>query len=381
MINSIDIKNFKCFLDNRINFNKLTVFAGGNAVGKSTTIQSLLLIRQTVDKYIFRGSDSPSKHIALNGEYCLELGNSTEVLTSYAKDEEIEFNINESDIGSKFTYIANRNSSDIYLEFKENQMYSGDCSIMHKEFHYLNAERIGPRSMYNMNDHNFYNTGYKGENTAFVISKLYDKKIDKDRRIKNEEQLVPNLNKQIEYWMNYIIPGIEINTTMYNDINVVRMGLRRKYSETNFLNPNNIGFGISYVLPIIVSGLIADKGSMLIVENPESHLHPSGQSKVGQFLAQIAQAGVQVVIETHSEHVINGIRIAIMKNMINNENVIINFLDLDRNQKGILVDCIELNEFAELNKWPKGFFDQEEDDLRELFLLKRGRGSNGFLSK
>ena len=61
-------------------------------------------------------------------------------------------------------------------------------------------------------------------------------------------------------------------------------------------------------MPILVNGLVAQKGSIFIVENPEAHLHPKAQSNIGLFLGYLAMQGLNVVIETHSEHVINGIR-------------------------------------------------------------------------
>lgn len=60
-----------------------------------------------------------------------------------------------------------------------------------------------------------------------------------------------------------------------------------------------MGFGLSYALPIVVGGLVAAKDGLLIVENPEAHLHPQGQSNMGQFLAWLAGKGVQVIVETH----------------------------------------------------------------------------------
>lgn len=376
MIKELSIKNFKCFLDSVIKFNNLTLFAGTNAVGKSTVIQSLLLIRSTIDKYN-NINTSHNNHIALNDNYCLELGNSSEVLSTNADDEEIKFVIKTQENSYEFNYKANRYEKEIFLSFEEDSSnikheHNSDCSIMNEEFHYLNAERVGPRAIQSMSNQKYSNTGSRGEYTAFVISKLLDLKIEESRRIKSEEYTVPTLNKQVEYWLDYIIPGIEIKPNVYSNINVVGMTLKRKYSGTEFLNPNNIGFGISYVLPIIVSGLIAKKGSVLIVENPEAHLHPSGQSKIAQFLSQIAEAGVQVIIETHSEHVINGVRLAALKKIIDNEKITINFLSLASSYKDINIENININEKAELSNWPKGFFDQEEQDLKELFLLKKG---------
>ena len=172
--------------------------------------------------------------------------------------------------------------------------------------------------------------------------------------------------------MDYIIPGIEIRTDDVLELRVSKMTLRQPALDTDFLSPYNFGFGISYVLPIIVTGLIAERGSMILVENPEAHLHPKGQSHIGYFLAVMAGSGIQVIVETHSEHVLNGIRIAALKNKVAPDDISINFFSLKKEGKNTrhMVEKINLDERMNLENWPEGFLDQEEEDLRTLRLLR-----------
>ncbi|MGH3693299.1 MAG: AAA family ATPase [Pseudonocardiaceae bacterium] len=96
------------------------------------------------------------------------------------------------------------------------------------------------------------------------------------------------------------------------------------HERTN--SAGNIGFGFSYALPVIIAGLLAPGGGLLLVENPEAHLHPAGQSRLGRFLARIAGSGVQVVLETHSDHILNGVRLAVAdERTINAHDVIVHF--------------------------------------------------------
>ena len=369
MIRNVTIKNFKCFLDNSISFNGLTVLAGSNAVGKSTIIQALLLVRQTIDK--LKTDHKPFDFdIQLNSEYLLNLGDSSQVLSSAATSEEIVFIINDkTEDKILFKFSVSKEKPELVLKFNYSEIVhlNTSVSIYNNQFHYLNAERLGPRVIQSVVNQNFANTGFQGEYTGCALANNSDYKIDKKRRFNSANLTVPNLNKQVEYWLNYIIPGIEITTALYNEINMVGYHLRRSYSDTKPLNPNNVGFGISYVLPIIVSGLIAEKGCLLIVENPEAHLHPSGQSRIGQFLAQIASSGVQVLIETHSEHVINGIRIATLKKCIPNDLISINFFNINEKSKSPEIQHLTIDENAGLSDWPYGFFDQEERDLADIF--------------
>jgi len=378
MITEFMVKNFKCFLDDTIKLNRLTILAGSNAVGKSTLIQALLIVRQTIDKLMSEYKylkDYPEIDIQLNGEYFLNLGDTSQVLSSNATSEEITFIINDKTLSrATFKYSMSRKSPELVLKFQriEPDVTQNEAlSIYKSEFHYLNAERFGPRVTQNMVNQKFSNTGFQGEYTGYAIAKNNSYKINEKRRFNDIELTVPNLNKQVEYWLDYIIPGIEINTTLYQEINMVGYYMRRTYSDTKPLNPNNIGFGISYVLPIIVTGLLAEEGCLFIVENPEAHLHPSGQSRIGKFLAQIASSGVQVIIETHSEHVINGIRLATLKKIISNDLVSINFFSLDKKSKNPNIQHITMDEKAELSNWPYGFFDQEERDLADIFESRR----------
>ena len=151
------------------------------------------------------------------------------------------------------------------------------------------------------------------------------------------------------------------------------MSLRQPALDTDFMSPYNFGFGISYVLPVILTGLTAIKGSVFLVENPEAHLHPKGQSHIGYFLAAMACAGIQVIVETHSEHVLNGIRIAALKNAMKPEDISVNFFSIKETNGNVrhTVEKINLNDRMDLESWPEGFLDQEEEDLRTLRELRR----------
>ena len=133
--------------------------------------------------------------------------------------------------------------------------------------------------------------------------------------------------------------------------------------------PAATGFGISYCLPIIVQGFACalNQKGIFIVENPEAHLHPKGQSKIGEFLALLALSGVQVLIETHSEHIINGVRLALSMSK-STEKANIYFFDHQSNE--FYQKEITINQYGDLSEWPQGFFDQTENDIRELLLRK-----------
>lgn len=158
----------------------------------------------------------------------------------------------------------------------------------------------------------FRNAGFQGEYVAQLISETnYSYEVEEQRR--HPETKSPRLEQQVNAWLEDLMPGVNITARFNVETMTAQIQVENHFTKGDPTTAPNIGFGISYVLPIIATGLIAEKGSYMIVENPEAHLHPSAQSKVGQFLAMVASNGVNVVLETHSDHVINGIQIAAAK--------------------------------------------------------------------
>ena len=168
------------------------------------------------------------------------------------------------------------------------------------------------------------------------------------------------------------------------DTHTARIWVENNFSQGKTIYPTNTGFGISYSLPIIVACLIAKKDRLLVIENPEAHLHPSAQSKLGYFLGLMANAGVKILVETHSDHIINGIQIAVAKKVIDNSKVTINYFYREQKSKDELeeekvlgikqqpaVKSITITEKGELSEWPKGFFDQTQIDFMELNKIRR----------
>lgn len=371
MHKELSIENFKCFSKKtRIKLGKINICLGSNSVGKSSVIQSCILLRQIYEQaMVYRNTKVDEYTISLNDVYGLQLGDSKHIQS--ANKDEIVLRID----GYEYQLLSIVDSP---MEMKVKNKYdiqemSNNKGLFADGFYYLNAERVGPRNYQLIDSKVINNCGVYGENTIHLLNVVSNHRVESDKCFNlDEEKKVNTVGKQVEYWMDYIIPGIEISTDDVTDLRVSKMMLQQSALDTGFLSPYNFGFGISYVLPIILTGLIAKEGSVFLVENPEAHLHPKGQSHIGYFLAMMAMAGVQVVIETHSEHVINGIRIAALKNGMNPDDISINFFSIKDCEGSTqhIVENITLNERMDLEVWPEGFMDQEEEDLRTLRELR-----------
>lgn len=136
----------------------------------------------------------------------------------------------------------------------------------------------------------------------------------------------------------------------------------------NKFRPTNVGFGLSYLLPILVAVLSSKPGSLIIVENPEAHLHPQGQTQIGKLLSLAAANSVQVLIETHSDHVLNGARVAVKEKLIDPSVINIAYFTgevvEDRFKHYVLWPRIDSN--GRIDHWPEGFFDEWDRQLTNL---------------
>jgi predicted ATPase len=377
-MNHLIINQFKCFVDADININQLTVMAGANGNGKSTAIQALLYFRRTIEhcgEWIdgeYQLNKINGLNVQLNGAYCLALGNSSFVLNRNAELNEIIIGVFNEEEEVTVSYDVDNRDAKLYLTPKEiSKTDIAHFSIFKQEFYYLNAERFGPRINQQLQFCDYPNAGWQGETTAQLIgleNGYY--KIEDERRFGDTQTNF--LLDQVNNWLDFIMKGVKVRVETSHNTLTAQVLIENQFTVSDPTLSTNLGFGISYILPIIATGLTAKKGSFFVVENPEAHLHPSAQSKIGRFLAMVANSGINVIVETHSDHLINGIQIAVAEKKINNDAVTINFFS--HKEKSIQPDVqpISITEKGELSAWPNGFFDQTQIDFAYLFNLRKG---------
>ena len=200
-----------------------------------------------------------------------------------------------------------------------------------------------------------------GTNTGNVYQKHENDNCSIKRAYSNSDKNKWSI--ELDKWIDFIFPGVAVQ--------VVSSGEDHYQVKVLGNAATNVGFGITYALPILVSGLTVPEGGMLLVENPEAHLHAKAQSNMGYFLARMAAAGVRVIIETHSEHVVNGIRRMIVegKTEMSHEDMTIYFFQNKQGIKGIME--ITMDEYGNLSDFPEDFFDQVRQDMFKLMEFGR----------
>jgi len=366
MIQSLELTNFKCFQQQLVVLKPLTLLAGLNSSGKSTIIQALLLLRQSYLENLL-----PNVGLTLNGKLA-GLGTAKDVLFEEADVDEIGFELKDSLPAHLKLRFAYREESDV-LAVIGNE-HSGEIwstSLFRDEFHYLRAERIGPRTSFGMSDYEVRHHRQLGSSGEFAVHflSLFGSETVESEGLRHPTATSNTLQSQVEAWMTEISPGVRLNVKRYSEMDLMTFNvtyiLGHQVASSEY-RPTNVGFGITYALPIVIAVLSARPGSLVLIENPEAHLHPRGQVKMGELLSQASAAGIQIILETHSDHVLNGIRLAVHGQKVNPYNVAFYHTKWQPAGKSPSLTLLNLDGKGRLSDWPEGFFDESERSLDRL---------------
>lgn len=368
MIVSASVSGLKRFKGERVELRPLTVLSGINGAGKTSFLQAVILAAQA--------GIAKSKSISLNGPFGLELGTAEDVL-NWDSPGPIEIAFVNSDRACARWQFQVPSEDALYLDIAEEPEvppfpFSGKA----RSFTYLSAERLGPQrySLASPVPEAELEVGVRGEFSAHVLSVLGDKPIEQTERShpSNVGASSRLLKYELEQWLSEIARPIEVNGVREPTSIIAELQFRSPGGT--WVKSTNMGFGVSYALPIVLAGLIAKTGSLLLVENPEAHLHPSGQSRMGVFLAWLAGQGVQTLVETHSDHVINGIRRAIGEHQyLDPKSAIVQWFGDNNGSDFNITTALSIDESGSVSSWPKGFFDQYQIDVASLGRIRRKR--------
>jgi predicted ATPase len=370
MIDSLRLINFKAFEDQLLQFKPLTLLSGLNSTGKSSILQSLLLLRQSYKLNLL------DQCLTLKGPL-IDIGTAQDAFCERANPDYIGFELvckNGIQGIWHFEYNIQEKEKNIIklknLGAVNSQIYTS--SLFNLGFQYLEAERVGPRpfnDMLNFQVDLSGQLGTKGEYTAHFLAITQEKNNTHifTNKLSHPDAKSMLLIDQVEAWIREVSPGTRIKIQSNSEMGLVN--IQYFYGDSNFYRATNVGFGITYTLPIIVAVLSSSPESLILVENPEAHLHPKGQAKMGELLALAASCGIQVVIETHSDHVLNGIRLAVHRRQLNHEDVKLYYFqrqNIGTDKFTTEVISPRIDKYGKIDRWPDGFFDQMEKDLMEL---------------
>ena len=377
MITRLDLECFKCFGSLQLPLTPLTLLSGPNASGKSSVMQALGLLHQTMRDHEW------SDKLMLNGSV-LSLGAVADVVDQVYGRRECMIALLDDETPYQWTFAGERedmamgvtqvkvddvkvkNPSGLQRLLPSPHGKSSLAQRLHR-ITYLTAERMGPRELYALDAPQ--HTPVVGTWGESAISILYSGRDDQVLPTLVLPDRPPTRLRQVEKRMQQFFPGCVLDLNKVPRTNSVTLGIRTS-SATDYHRPVNTGFGLTQVLPVVVAALSARREDLLLIENPAVHLHPAGQARMGRFLAEVAAAGVQVLVETHSDHVLNGIRRAVKDNTLPSEDVKLHFFrprseqpDGTASQMAPQVESPVIDADGNLDRWPDGFFDQFDKDM------------------
>jgi len=374
MITEISLENFKCFSkSNPIALSQFNLLTGINGRGKSSLLQSLLLIAQSLD------NENSLNYLKLNGEY-VSLGTFKDVLNRSSKSNTFTINLrtndlSESNLDCEFSEYPNKNrlaaltnlSVDGHDYFDAPASADSDDSsnatiktlgvtssiagLQHfKNMSFITADRQGPVNYVEKDDNIFgRNIGIKGEH---VINVLF---------AKGNEFI-----SLVEQTVSFVLSGASIRIPESKG-SIIELFIDSVNNSEGYM-PVNVGFGYSYILPIILTSLLAENNSIIIIENPEAHIHPGAQSRLINFLVDCSKKkNLQIFLETHSDHVINGLRISVKKKDIDKKDVrIIHFGRNNDLESEPEVTQIKIDSDGNLSDYPDDFMDEWTLQMSQL---------------
>ena len=376
MLNKLVVDNFKIHKHLEIELKNLTLLTGLNSSGKSSVIQSLLLLRQN------RLNGNLSKGLNLSGTLT-KIGQGQDALCQFAEDDNLCFSIQDGEHGGyDWTFpVGDENFGKTYIGHESNSVLPPlDINLFSKYFHYIGISRWDPRESYPLDTQIVEDarqlSSEKGQ-CDLVVHYLYH--YGKEKPISVPDELccpgtVSNdLLTQVSAWEGLISKNVQVVPKQEGKAYILNYSysMPEQLVDTQEFSAYNVGSGLTYVLPIIVALLSTPKGGLVIIENPEAHLHSKGQANLMKLIIAAAQYGIQIIIETHSDFILNGVLINAKKYDkeqvgINKDNIII--YHFEKNLQSQLSEStpIHVGENGELEKQPKDFFEQMSLDVNSL---------------
>ncbi len=367
MISKLTIQNFKSLKDISISTKPLNLLMGLNGMGKSSVIQSLLLLRQS------NSLDQGTLHF--NGNF-VEIGKGKDAYYQYGIEQYIGIHLvlqDSKELGWKFSYEADRDYAHAKEKYTDEQLQS--CSLFTSNFQYLHAERKGPQTVYDTSSSvvgRSRQIGMYGEFAVHFLNVFGNEKVALTLHHPKAKSEI--LLHQVDAWLGEVAPGVKLNTTEIPGTGKMILDYQFEAGtlHTNRFMPRNVGFGLSYVLPILVTLLSSSPDKLILIENPEAHIHPRGQAELGKLIALVAENGAQLFVETHSDHIVNGIRVAVKEKFIEKSRVgILYFRRVTAEHEKYYeqystFDAIDVDEQGELSDYPQDFMDEWNNQLIKL---------------
>ena len=364
MLRRMTLTNFKCFEKLDLPCAPLNLLCGLNGMGKSSVIQALLVLRQS-----YAAGHLQQGRLILGGTLA-DLGAGSDVLFEDAGEEVLGFGLRVDEStrwAQSYSYSRTKDQLvAVQAGLSVPEALSAVPPLGGRLLH-VPAERVGPQKLYPLSEimAELGEFGVRGElawnflnDRQNVLLPAGDPRCDG----------IPGhrLLDVVDHWLQDVSPGVHVRLQSFPDADAVTAGFafdRPGDVETRRYRATNVGFGLSYALPVVLA-MLSEPGTLCLIENPEAHLHPRGQTRLAELAARAAAAGVQTFVETHSDHFLDGVRLAIHAGLIAPADTAIHYFERDGGRAVVSSPTVDAD--GRLSRWPTGFFDQHEENLARL---------------
>ena len=417
MITEFRAKNFKSWANTgKLRFAPLTGFFGANSSGKTSILQALLLLKQTVERPRKWPSDGNEPLYFGDASSLVNLGSFDDVIHQHSPDLNLGVSVSwksseemkiaerlinsiffSTSIGKKYShpvletycYTANGQSWQVERNLQENmrgwvfkspdfspiptqgqpyRFYGVEVPDNHHatllplidslenlfdQIFYLGPLRDNPRPHYNWAGKPPQGVGRHGEE---MVSALFSSRLQSS----DLDDHVPKWLKSLGLIDSYRLAPVPRTQRDYEF-------LVTKHKGGPEVRLTDVGFGVSQVLPVLILCYYAPEGSILILEQPEAHLHPKVQSELGDVLIDVVKKrNIQVILESHSEHLIHRLMLRTAEEQLSVDDTALYFCQINEGVSEI--EPLQVDEYGNINNWPQEFFGDVTGDL-----IKQGR--------
>ncbi|MCQ2201635.1 MAG: DUF3696 domain-containing protein [Bacteroidales bacterium] len=367
MINKLVLKDFKIHSNLELPLGGITILTGQNGMGKSSVMQSLLLLRQSYN------SSGMIKGINLKGDM-VDLGSANDVECKTISNVELNIMLTADESFADLRFSYDVAPEDTFLPAIDDMEWDTlkNISLFNENFQYISAFRLGPQKGYerdtNIVQYQRQISKINGQcEYAVHFLSYFGKRIHCLPALVLDDKTDDSLESQVQAWMQFVSPRVNIKIEPAGaDFKLNYKFSRDGQPMTDEMAAVNVGYGVTYVLPILVAILSAKPGSLILIENPEAHIHPKAQAELMKLIMRAVGAGIQIIMETHSDHIMNGALVAIAQNEAYLELVKAYYFERDDASHTSIARMLNIMKDGRIVSPPKGFFDQIDIDMRLL---------------
>lgn len=355
MLTRIQLENFKSWRELDINLAPITLLFGTNSSGKSSVLQSLLFVQQSIEKDSVNFGGNPNDYVSL--------GSFWDVAFSHQTSRSIAINV---------TGESTRNSFEFRVEYLNDNVLSYGLNyatdVLFNQQPLNGIQYIGPLRQHPQRSYLWSGAMPKriesdGENTIAVL-------VGSERAGSDLTGQVSEWLKEMELVDNFTTKALDNEKRFYET--TVKIG----DVESSILD---VGFGISQVLPVITTLFFVPEGSIVLLEQPELHLHPRAQAHLADLFLHVAEKRkLQLIIESHSEHLVRRLQRRIAEGQPAFAHPVnIKMYFCQKGADGSTIQPVEVDAFGQIRNWPEHFFGDITGDLEKMTIAALERSRNG----